>query len=145
MAKYVVTIEGYYADEVRKNLPHSCGIYFVLASRNGNYRLLYIGKAKEETINQRVINHERHDDFVNSCCDGESLFYAWAELDNDSIDIVENALIYSEKPPLNTELVNQFNYVATEIETSGYNSFLNHRNFLLGRRRGVNGAILVHL
>lgn len=129
MKSIKINIEGYWNDDVRYDLPRYKGIYFVLARRGNNNRLLYIGKAKDEDINARLANHERHDDFIRSCKDGEGIYYAYAEVDKADIDIVENALIYAEEPPLNTELKDRFNYGEVHIETYGYNDILQHKKY----------------
>ena len=124
-----INIVGYWADNVKRDIPKCKGIYFVLARKNSDNRLLYIGKAKDEDINARLANHERHDDFIRSCKDGEGIYYAYAEVDKADIDIVENALIYVEEPPLNTELKDRFNYGEVHIETYGYNDILQHKKY----------------
>lgn len=141
MAEYNIHIEGYWSDENRSGLPDKHGIYFVYRGvPNGNTsadmkELIYIGKADDETFKERHYKkeHERHQDFLNCCASGEKVYYAYAEVENRNINAIENAFIYVEKPRLNKELKYDYKYGDITIQTTGYNTCMEHTYFLISK------------
>lgn len=139
MATFQLNTEGYWLDENRNNMPAYTGIYFVCL---GNYdsvhnvfdvnKLLYIGKSEQEGgIRGRLANHEKRPQFLAECADGESICYACAELAEESLDVVENALVFAEQPLLNEYLRDRFRYGETIIKTGGNDVGLEHTYFLV--------------
>ncbi len=139
MATYKLFIEGYWADQNKNGLPKYSGIYFVyrcVYNPTLNHidikELIYIGKTEQEKgINSRIANHEKRDQFLRSCHEGETICYACAQLEEDDLAIVENAFVYAEQPPLNDKLKDHFNYGNVMINTTGYNDNLKHSYFCI--------------
>ena len=134
MATFELNTEGYWLDNNRDYMPNYSGIYFVC---RGIYNtapntfdvneLLYIGKSEQEGgIRGRLANHEKRPQFQAACLENESICYACAELDEASLDIVENALVYAEQPILNDHLKDHFNYDEAIVKIGGNNVGLEH-------------------
>ena len=123
MNTITLNIDGYWID--KEYLPKYHGIYFVYRASNvmkdarGNVsatleELLYIGKADDQTIFERHQAHEKQAEFDNALLEGEVLWYATAEV-NDEINRVENGLIFKRQPRLNGVLTESFKYPDTHF------------------------------
>lgn len=123
MNTITLNIDGYWID--KEYLPKYHGIYFVYRASNvmkdarGNVsatleELLYIGKADDQTIYERHQAHEKQAEFDNALLEGEVLWYATSEV-NDEIDRVENGLIFKRQPRLNDVLTESFKYPDTHF------------------------------
>lgn len=133
-----VHIEGFWPAKARTSLPDIPGIYFVFRCVFGPSakavevkELLYIGKAEDQSIRERVSNHEKNNLFAAACKTGEDIGYAYAEVDPQNLDLIENALVFAEQPPLNNELKDRFNHGEAFIRTSGYNLEFKHKYFFV--------------
>jgi hypothetical protein len=86
-------------------------------------RLLYIGEAAN--IHDRIANHERWADWRRQLQSGEVLCLnaALVSGQNDRCR-AEAAMIFSHKPPCNTEYRNSFPFNTTSISTTGSNTLM---------------------
>lgn len=96
-----------------EDAPKQAGVYAIYRCRKGtpNYyidELLYVGQAKD--LNQRVPDHKEEARFKNSLNSGDLLYYTWALVDGRNLDIVENALIFMQTPPLNDKQKDSYNH-----------------------------------
>lgn len=109
IATYNLNITDYCYD--KDNLPKYNGIYFVYrAQKNQLVKLIYIGKADDQTIYQRHHPHEKQEQFDKQLQEGEKLCYLTVEIDRRSLDCIENGLIYYYKPSLNDELKDHYKH-----------------------------------
>ncbi|MBO7511015.1 MAG: hypothetical protein J6T35_07505, partial [Bacteroidales bacterium] len=114
MKKYSVTFLGYRLDDDAGSLPSSSGIYMIyrceynkLTRKVSLIELIYIGQAYD--LNDEINYHKRHYEFLKQASSGEQICYAYARVDKANLDIIENALVYMQKPRLNTNLTNHYN------------------------------------
>lgn len=124
MKVYNITFKGYRRDINAGSLPNYSGIYLVYicnfnpeTDKVSLVELFYIGKSKD--INREINQHNRHDEFLSQAKDGEEICYAYAQVDESTLDIVENALIYMQKPRLNLYLKDNFNHQPSEFHIDG--------------------------
>lgn len=136
MNKYNVTFKGYRRNCNAATLPDYSGIYMIYRCRYNQdtdtvtlQELFYIGQSKN--INHEVNYHVRHDEFLKEAKDGEEICYAYAKIPEASLDIVENALIFSQKPRLNAKLKDNFNHPASEFHIDGNCALLNYTDFTI--------------
>ena len=137
MEQYNINFNGYRRDCNKATLPHYSGIYIVYRciyhSETDKVTLLeiiYIGKA--EDLNERLNNHEKYQKFLEACNAGEEICYAYANVSMDDLDVVENALIFAQKPSLNSELVDSFNHASAGFLVEGKCSLLEYTDFRIG-------------
>lgn len=136
MKQYNINFNGYRRDDKKQTLPHYSGIYMVYrcvyhkeSDRVTLKEIIYIGQA--EDLNERINNHEKSKKFQEKCKDGEELCYAYANVSLDDLDIVENALIFAQKPPLNSELVDSFNHESAGFWIEGKCALLKYTDFTI--------------
>lgn len=136
MDRYIITFKGYRRQKSISTLPTFSGIYLVyrcVYNDNSNTvslrELLYIGQASD--INHRINNHEKMDLFKEKLNEGEELAYSYAQISIDKLDIVENAMIYAEHPPLNDKGTDSFNYPASSFTVDGACALVKHRSFTI--------------
>ena len=134
MEKYNVTFKGYRRDVNKAGLPSYGGVYFVYCCIYNEIprtvtlnKLIYIGKAIN--IHDRINNHDRYDDFKNQLEQGEQLCYSYSSISPNDMDVVENALIFMQKPILNDDLKDSFNYPDSEFSIEGACALLKMTNF----------------
>lgn len=137
MKKYNVTFMGYRRDVNAKTLPSSSGIYMVyrcVYNEDKNTvdlkELFYIGQAFD--LNHEINYHARREEFLAQAKEGEQICYAYARVDKADLDIVENALIFAQKPRLNTNLRNNYNHEAAQFQIEGKCALLQHTNYSIG-------------
>jgi len=137
MKKYNVTFMGYRRDVNAKTLPSSSGIYMVyrcVYNEDKNtvdlIELFYIGQAFD--LNHEINYHARREEFLAQAKEGEQICYAYARVDKADLDIVENALIFAQKPRLNTNLRNNYNHEAAQFQIEGKCALLQHTNYSIG-------------
>ena len=137
MKKYNVTFMGYRRDVNAKTLPSSSGIYMVYrcvynVDKNtvDLKELFYIGQAFD--LNHEINFHARRDEFLAQAKDGEQICYAYARVDKADLDVVENALIFAQKPRLNINLKNSYNHEAAQFQIEGKCALLNYTNYSIG-------------
>lgn len=136
MNVYNVTFKGYRRDCNASTLPDYSGIFMIYRCKynpdNDTVTLLelfYIGQSKN--LNNEVNYHARHEEFLKEAKVGEEICYAYAKLPESSLDIIENALVFSQKPRLNTYLKDNFNHSASEFHIDGNCALLNYTDFTI--------------
>lgn len=136
MNKYNVTFKGYRREENKGGLPSYGGVYMVYcctfneADNTVSLRkLIYIGKAIN--IHDRINNHDRYEDFKKQLKQGEQLCYAYASVSPDERAVVENGLIFMQKPELNDDLKDNFNYSDSEFNIDGRCALLRMTSFTI--------------
>lgn len=131
-----MTFKGYRRDVNKDGLPSYGGIYMVYCCKyNENEqtvtlkRLIYIGKAIN--LHDRICNHNRYEDFNRQLQQGEQLCYSYASVSPNEVDVVENGLIFMQKPNLNDDLKDSFNYPDSEFSIEGACALLRMRDFTI--------------
>lgn len=136
MKQYNVNFKGYRRDCKKASLPHYSGVYIVYRCKYNTVtdkvtlqEIIYIGQA--EDLNERLNHHEKYSNFLEACKTGEEICYAYANVSMDDLDIIENALIFSQKPQLNSDLKNSFDYDNAAFTIEGKCSLLKYTNFTI--------------
>lgn len=126
---YEVTIDGYWSDDNKLNIPKHSGVYFVYeASYNPStkryslVKLIYIGESGD--VNSRIANHEKHYRWKRNIKSGNELFYSTGYVESSKRVRVEAAYIFKHKPPVNTEYTDVFPFDKTRVKSKGKTSFL---------------------
>lgn len=134
MKKYNVLFNGYRRDVNNAGLPTYSGIYIVYRCTFNEEKqtvslkeLLYIGQAKN--IQERISTHDKRQEFMNALNGDEQICYSYAEVKEQDLNIVENALVYAQKPRLNKDLVDSYKYESAQFNIEGKCSLLNYTNF----------------
>lgn len=133
MKEYKLNFEGYWRDINKGGLPSYSGIYFVYRCiynvQSNSVELvdiIYIGQA--DNIHDRHNNHEKYSEFSSLLLQGQELCYSCAPLDEDR-DLVENALIFAQKPVLNEQGKYNYNYTEAHIVSAGACACLRNTDF----------------
>lgn len=135
MEKYNITFKGYRRDVNKRGLPSYGGIYMVYCCTFNEKdktvtlrKLIYIGQAIN--IRDRICNHDKYNLFTEQLYDeNEQLCYAYASVSQNDIDIVENGLIYMQKPDLNERMKDCFDYPDSEFHIDGSCALLKMKDF----------------
>lgn len=134
MNTYNVTFKGYRRDVNKGGLPSYGGIYMVYCcvfNKDSDTvtlkKLIYIGKAIN--IHDRINNHDRYEDFKKQLGKGEQLCYSYSSVSPNDMDVVENALIFMQKPDLNESLTDSFNYTDSQFNIEGACALLKMKEF----------------
>ena len=121
--------KGYYREVNKDSIASVSGVYCVYScvynkeEKNVTIKkLLYIGES--DNVHDRIANHDRLDDWLDSLSSGQTLCYSYAKASSDDRERAEAALIFKIQPPFNTEHTKEFIYEDTEIKTSGRNYLL---------------------
>jgi len=137
MKQYNVNFKGYRRDCNKASLPHYSGVYMVYrcvynssSDKVTLKEIIYIGQA--EDLNDRLNNHEKYSMFQNACESGEEICYAYANVSMDDLDIVENALVFAQKPKLNSDLVDSYNHESAAFLVEGKCTLLEYTDFTIG-------------
>lgn len=133
---YNVTFKGYRLEEDSNNLPEYSGIYLAYrcvfnkeTNKVSLSELVYIGKA--ENLKRRIMEHKQQADISSECAECETICYAYASVSLNELDIVENALIFAQKPRLNKTLKDHFNFNPASFVVEGTCSLLTYTNFTI--------------
>ena len=136
MKEFLLNFEGYWRDCNKNGLPDYPGIYMVYRcqydEQNNTVNLIdiiYIGQATN--IHDRIGTHDKYELFKSKLLVGEELCYSCANVDND-VDIVENALIFAQKPVLNDQGKNNYNYERANVRVLGDCACLKYNIFNIG-------------
>lgn len=136
MKDYILNFDGYWRECNKNGLPTYPGIYLVYRSRYNPQNdtvslveIIYIGKT--DNIHDRLIKHEKYDLFVSQLRENEELCYSCAEVVED-IDLVENALIFAQKPVLNDLGKDRYNYARAHFMLNGSCTRMKYTNFNVG-------------
>ncbi len=138
MNKYELNFNGYWIDSRISGMPKTSGVYLVYRCTYDNEgvslkELLYIGQA--ENLYEKISNHEKKELFEKQCKSGETLCYSVAKVPPDNLNIVENALIFAQKPQLNTEYKDRFLYdVPVSFQLEGRCKLMKYQNFTIENR-----------
>ena len=136
MNNYQTKFQGYWLERNKAGIPAQQGLYLVYRSKyhvSSNtvdlLELLYIGKS--ENVQNRIANHDKLDDFKKCLkSDEETISYSFAPVNAEQeLDILENALIFAQKPVLNDLLKDSFNYDPSSFDISGQCALLKYTNF----------------
>ena len=137
MKRYNINFKGYRRDCNKATLPHDSGIYMVyrciydsLTDKVTLKEIIYIGQA--EDLCDRLNNHDKRPLFLKACERGEEICYAYANVSMDDLDIVENALVFAQKPRLNSDLIDSFNHESASFLVEGKCALLNYTDFTIG-------------
>lgn len=137
MKCYNINFKGYRRDCNKATLPRYSGIYMVYrctydltTNKVTLIEIIYIGKAVDlwDCIN----HHDKHIQFQETCASGEEICYAYANVSMDDLDIVENALVFAQKPRLNSDLVDSFNHESAGFLVEGRCALLDYTDFTIG-------------
>ena len=100
---YDIDFHGYKLDKDVDKLPTYSGIYMIYrCTYNAETdkvtlkELFYIGKATN--LHDEVNYHKYRKEFLQQAQPGEEICYAYAEVSKVQYDIIENALIFMNKP-----------------------------------------------
>lgn len=131
---YNISFDGYKMDRNVDKLPTYSGIYMIyrgIYDEENNTvelkELFYIGKATD--IHQEVHYHNRRAEFLKQAEIGEEICYAYAQVSRVQYDIIENSLVFMQKPRLNTELVNHYNHQNAEFHFNGTCNLLDYVDY----------------
>ena len=131
---YSLNFEGYWREVNKNGLPSKSGIYLVyrcvydkISNTVGLRDIIYIGQA--ENAHDRISNHEKLDEFNAQLQSGEELCYSFAEVLASDLNIVENALVFAQKPILNDNLKDNFNYGAVTVKVDGRCACMKYTDF----------------
>jgi hypothetical protein len=129
-ANYPLNFDGYWREPNVGGMPSNSGIYGVYACTYDPYgktvslqRLLYIGEAAD--IRNRTVNHEKWGEWRRQLKSGEVLCLNAALISGQSDRCrAEAAMIFSHKPPCNTDYRDSFPFDTTNISTGGSNALM---------------------
>ena len=137
MEEYKLQFNGYWRHQNRAGIPHEKGVYLVYRAvyneqenTVGLKDIIYIGKAND--LNERILNHDKHDEFMRTLQKGEELCYSCADV-KWGLDEVENALIFAQKPVLNDLLKDSYLYsTPVKFKIEGNCILLKYTDFRIG-------------
>lgn len=139
MNTYNVTFKGYRRDVFKSGLPSYGGVYMVYCcvfNKDSDTvtlkKLIYIGKAIN--IHDRINNHDRYEDFKKQLEAGQQLCYSYSSVSPNDMDVVENALIFMQKPDLNDSLKDSFNYADSQFNIEGACALLKMKEFSITKK-----------
>jgi excinuclease UvrABC nuclease subunit len=129
-ATYALEFNGHFREHNISWMPSGSGIYVVYACTDRPYqtvsleRLLYIGEAAN--VRDRVANHEKRSEWKQQLQRGEALCFNAALIAGESDRRqAEAAMIFSHKPPCNTEYRDHFPFDTTAISVTGSSDLMN--------------------
>ncbi len=138
MNTYNLNFKGYWRDLNRSGIPDTSGIYLVYKCvYNENVKnlslieILYIGQA--ENLRERIDSHEKRSSFFNECNKerNEIICYSVTEVEPSELNLVENALIYAQKPKLNEQNRDKYSYEPAIFHIEGDCILLREKDFTL--------------
>lgn len=135
--KFTLNFHGYWRDCNKSGVPAESGVYLVYRCMyNADsdtvtlHELIYIGKSVD--VNNRLQQHEQDQDFDGQCSKNETLCYSFAPVELAHLDIVENALIFAQKPRLNENLKDHYNHHHASFVLLGRCALMNYTDFKIG-------------
>lgn len=137
MSEYNLNFRGYWIDAHTSAIPTVSGVYLVYRCTYDVEgvtlkELLYIGQSVD--LNARINDHEKKKVFLRECKEGETICYSVAEVSKNDLDVVENALIFAQKPRLNTQLKDSFEHdIPVSFNLEGRCKLMNYVNFTINR------------
>lgn len=135
MKQFELKFDGYWREVNKDYLPEDSGIYLIYTCRYNSIRdtvelsgLIYIGQA--ENIRKRIAQHGV-DEFRKVLKENETLCYAYASVELRDLDLVENALVFAEKPQCNVLLKNNYSYEDAHFSIEGTCSLMRYTNYTI--------------
>ena len=80
-------------------------------------------------MRERADQHFQCKDF--SYNQGEEICYAVVALQESDLNIVENALVFAQKPPQNEQLKDTYSYSQAQFDIGGTCSLLKYKQFTI--------------
>ena len=127
---YNIIIDGCWSDIYKGSVPKHSGVYFVYECTHNKeektvsiHRLIYIGES--DNVNDRIANHEKHDDWMKHVRKGNTLCFLIGPVSTAYRERVEAAFIFKHKPPENEEYIDSFPFDQTTVNSSGITRILN--------------------
>lgn len=134
--EYSLNFQGYWREANKGGVPSKSGIYLVYrclynSEQNtvGLKEIIYIGQSVD--VHERIVNHDKLDEFNAKLQRGEELCYSFAEVDEENLNIVENALVFAQKPVLNDQFKDKFNYSPVAIKLDGRCACMAYTDFTI--------------
>lgn len=131
---YQLNFQGYWRHINRAGLPAVSGVYAVYRCTYNQttdkvtlHEIIYIGQAVD--VNDRHKKHDKLSLFQSELKEGEELCYTCAEVDGRSLDLIENALVFAQKPRLNDKLVNSYDHQSAHIKLDGCTACMKYTDF----------------
>ena len=131
---YSLNFDGYWREINKNGVPSKSGIYLVYrcvyddkSNTVGLKDIIYIGQA--ENVHDRIADHDKLKDFNAQLKQGEELCYSVAVVPSSDLDVVENALIFAQKPILNDKLKDSFNHGAVTVKVDGRCACMKYTDF----------------
>lgn len=137
MIEYNLNFRGYWIDANTSGIPQVSGVYLVYRCTYDDggvtlKELLYIGQSKN--LRERINDHEKKEQFLRECREGETICYSVAEVPQKDLDVVENALIFAQKPRLNTQYKDSFEHESpVSLNLEGRCKLMKYVNFTINR------------
>ena len=139
MKNYNLIFDGYWREVNKQYISEGCGVYLIYTCRYltehdtvSLSQLIYIGKA--DNLKQRIANHSEKE-FQKVLKTGETLCYAYALVDKKELNLVENALIFAEKPQCNTKLKDEYSYEDAHFLIEGTCNLMKYTNYSITTRK----------
>ncbi len=129
--QFKLTFDGYWKDKGITKVPDKSGIYCIYAgsldvlnqkSKLTIRKLLYIGDTDNASLT--VNEHEKTGEFRKYLGDRQALCYSFAPLDKEFRERVKTALIFTNNPVGNLNLVKSFEFDKTKIICDGQVSLM---------------------
>lgn len=134
MKRFSLNFSGYWREINREGIPALPGVYLVykciyhLQSNTVSLKdLIYIGRSKN--MRERANQHFRDGNFQVQ--NTEEICYSVVTLQESDLALVENALIFAQKPPLNDSLKDNYSYAPAQFDISGRCALLRYRQFTI--------------
>lgn len=131
---YNKEFEGYRLDNDIDTLPRESGVYMIYrcvfdqkTDKVELKELFYIGKASD--LLQEVKFHKRREEFLAQAKKGEVLCYSYALVNKLQYDIIENSLIFMQKPRLNNNLRDSYDHQDAAFHFSGACGLLDYTDY----------------
>lgn len=136
MKNIKLSFKGYWREDRRSFIPHITGVYLVyrcihdpILNTVSLRDLIYIGQSKD--VNERIEQHCHESQFRSVVNVGETLCFSVAEVPSEDLNLVENALLFAQKPGLNTQGKDSYNYPDASFLIEGRCSLLNYTIFTI--------------
>lgn len=135
MKNYHLQFDGYWREINKGYVPDFSGIYLIYTCRYvpahntvDLIKLIYIGQA--ENLKVRIAQHNENE-FSDVLKAGETLCYACAFVNKDVLDLVENAIVYAEKPKCNEKLKDNYSHEDAQFKIEGTCSLMKYTDFAI--------------
>ena len=134
MKTYTLNFNGYWREANKGGIPSVPGIYLVyrciynrIANTVSLLELVYIGQS--DNVKRRINEHSDTNDLGACLRQGEELCYSVAEIRIQDLGLVENALIFAQKPRMNAIGKKSYNYPDASFNIGGRCALLRYTSF----------------